>query len=372
VSWICEALGVSRSGFHAWLVRAPSARARSDEAFGAKVCASFISSYRTYGARRVWHELLAEGHHGLHRIERLMRVRGLKARPRRRGLPKDDGLRSLVADNLLDRQFTAEAPNQRWIADFTYIWTAEGWLYVAVVIDLFSRRVVGWSMSNTMTARLVTDALMMAIWRRGKPDALLHHSDQGSQYTSEQFQRLMADHGVTCSMSRSGKVWDNAVMESFFSSMKTERIGRKTYRMRNHAKADVSIISSAFTIRRAGTRPWAISAPWTSSGKRRQLNLVSIGPAAAHRRVRLISAGDGGFRGCGDGVEAGGTCRVDQGPAVRSLSEMLRKSAASVQPVAKAMRMRLAVSTTRAATLSKRRRRVENSAFRSGLVAGMA
>ena len=126
-----------------------------------------------------------------------------------------------------NRQFTAEAPNQRWIADFTYIWTAEGWLYVAVVIDLFSRRVVGWSMSDTMTAQLVTDALMMAIWRRGKPDALLHHSDQGSQYTSEQFQRLMADNGVTCSMSRSGNVWDNAAMESFFSSMKTERIGRK-------------------------------------------------------------------------------------------------------------------------------------------------
>jgi putative transposase len=168
-----------------------------------------------------------------------MRVQGLRARPRRRGLPKDDGLRSVIADNILDRQFTAEAPNQRWIADFTYIWTAEGWLYVAVVIDQFSRRAVGWSMSDTMTAQLVTDALMMAIWRRGKPDALLHHSDQGSQYTSEQFQRLMADNGVTCSMSRSGNVWDNAAMESFFSSMKTERIGQKTYRTRNHAKADV-------------------------------------------------------------------------------------------------------------------------------------
>jgi putative transposase len=116
---------------------------------------------------------------------------------------------------------------------------AEGWLYVAAVIDLFSRRVVGWSMSVTMTAQLVTDALMMAIWRRGKPDALLHHSDHGSQYTSEQFQRLMADNGVTCSMSRSGNVWDNAAMESFFSSLKTERIARKTYRTRNQAKAEV-------------------------------------------------------------------------------------------------------------------------------------
>ena len=135
-----------------------------------------------------------------------MRVQGLKARPRRRGLPKDDGLRSVIADNILDCQFTAEAPNQRWIADFTYIWTAEGWLYVTVVIDLFSRRVVGWPMNDTMTAQLVTDALMMAIWRRGKPDALLHHSDRGSQYTSEQFQRLMADNGVTCAkLRRTGK-----------------------------------------------------------------------------------------------------------------------------------------------------------------------
>jgi putative transposase len=240
VSWICEALGVSRSGFHAWLGRAPSARARSDEMLGARVRASFIASYRTYGARRVWHDVLAEGQPcGLHRIERLMRQQALKARPRRRGLPKDDGQRSVIAENVLDRQFSAEAPNQKWVADFTYIWTAEGWLYVAAVIDLFSRRVVGWSMSATMTAQLVTDALMMAIWRRGKADALLHHSDQGSQYTSEQFQRLMADNGVTCSMSRSGNVWDNAAMESFFSSLKTERIARKTYRTRNQAKAEV-------------------------------------------------------------------------------------------------------------------------------------
>ena len=168
-----------------------------------------------------------------------MRLHGLMARPRRRGLPKDDGERSIIAGNVLDRQFSADAPNQKWVADFTYIWTAEGWLYAAAVIDLFSRRVVGWSMSDTMTAQLVTDALVMAIWRRGKPDALLHHSDQGSQYTSEQFRRLMADNGVTCSMSRSGNVWDNAAMESFFSSLKTKRIARKTYRTRNQAREDV-------------------------------------------------------------------------------------------------------------------------------------
>lgn len=127
VSWICETLGVSRSGFHAWLVRAPSARARSDEAFSAAIRSSFVSSDRTYGARRVWHDLLAEGLScGLHRVERLMRLHGLKARPRRRGLPKDDGVRSVIADNVLDRQFSADAPNRKWVADFTYIWTAEG------------------------------------------------------------------------------------------------------------------------------------------------------------------------------------------------------------------------------------------------------
>ena len=134
---------------------------------------------------------------------------GSAARARRRGLPRHDGQRSIIADDVLDRQFIADAPNRKWVADFTYIWTAEGWLCVAAVIDLFSRRVVGWSMSDTMTAPLVADAL------------------------------LMADNGVTCSMSRSGNIWDNAAMESFFSSLKTERIARRTYRTRNQARAEV-------------------------------------------------------------------------------------------------------------------------------------
>ena len=240
--WLCEALGVSRGGFYAWLTRPPSARARSDESLAAMVRNSFIGSDRTYGARRVWHDLLAEGIScGLHRIERLMRSQALRARPKRRRLPSDTGDRSRAAipANVLDRQFEAPSPNRKWVADFTYVWTAEGWLYVAAVVDLFSRRVVGWSMSAAMTAQLVTDALIMAIRRRGKPNALLHHSDRGSQYTSEQFQRLMADNGVTCSMSRAGNVWDNAAMESFFSSLKTERTARKTYRTRDQAKADV-------------------------------------------------------------------------------------------------------------------------------------
>jgi putative transposase len=139
---------------------------------------------------------------------------------------------------VLNRTFDAASANRKWVADFTYLWTAEGWPYVAAVVDLFSRRVVGWSM-RAMTTQLVTDALVMAIWRRGTPTTVLHHSDRGSQYTSEPFQRLLADYGVTCSMSRAGNVWDNAAMESFFSSLKTERTAGKTYRTRDQAKADV-------------------------------------------------------------------------------------------------------------------------------------
>jgi putative transposase len=222
------------------LSRPRSQRSRDDEVLGTQVRQSFLASDRTYGARRVWHDLLALGYRcGLHRIERLMRAQALRARPRRRRLPRDIGERSIVADNVLDRQFEADAPNQKWVADFTYIWTAEGWLYVAVVLDLYSRRVVGWSMQSSMTAQLVADALMMAVWRRGKPRELLHHSDQGSQYTSEHFQELLREHGIMCSMSRAGEVWDNSAMESFFSSLKSERTARKVYRTRGQARADV-------------------------------------------------------------------------------------------------------------------------------------
>jgi len=239
---MCEALGVSRGGFYEWMQRPPSARSRRNETLVVQIRSSFEQSDRTYGSPRVWRDLRAWGFDcGRHRVARLMAVEGIKARAKRRRLPFDVGVRPehAIAPNLLDRQFEAKAPNQRWVADFTYIWTDEGWLYAAAVLDLFSRRVVGWSMSATMTAQLVTDALLMALWRRGTPKELMHHSDQGSQYQSEQFQRFMTDHGVTCSMSRRGNVWDNSAMESFFSTMKTERVNRKRYRTRDEAKADV-------------------------------------------------------------------------------------------------------------------------------------
>jgi putative transposase len=242
VRWICEALGVSRTGFYAWLDRPPSARATQDEALGREIRASFLASDRTYGARRVWRDVLAAGLDcGRQRIERLMRSLALRARPRRRRLPVDSGIRptALLPANTLDRDFQADRPNAKWVADFTYVWTAEGWLYVAVVLDLFSRRIVGWSMRADMTSELVTGALMMAVWRRGRPRSVLHHSDRGSQYGSEAFQRLLVENGIECSMSRAGDVWDNAAMESFFSSLKVERVDRKVYRTRDEARADV-------------------------------------------------------------------------------------------------------------------------------------
>ncbi len=182
LTWLCRALEVSRSGFHAWLNRSHSARKLHDTRLAAAISVSFSSSDRTYGARRVWRDVLAQGLScGLHRIERLMRENAMKARPRRRGKPRDDGARAVIADNILERNSQADLPNRKWLADFTYVWTAEGWLYVAAVLDLFSRRIVGWSMKAERDAALVMDALMMALWRRGRATTLLHHSDQGSQ-----------------------------------------------------------------------------------------------------------------------------------------------------------------------------------------------
>lgn len=235
-------LAVSHGGFYDWLGRGPSRRAVENERVLGRIRSSFEQSGRTYGSPRVWRDLVDwEEHCSENRVARLMRWAGIRARPKPRRTPADQGLRPeyAIAPNVLDRQFEAAAPNQKWVADFTYVWTSEGWLYVAVVLDLFARRVVGWSMSASMSAQLVIDALIMAIWRRGRPQALLHHSDQGSQYTAEDFQRLLAEHGIVCSMSRRGDCWDNAVMESFFSTLKTERVSRTRYRTRDEARADI-------------------------------------------------------------------------------------------------------------------------------------
>ncbi len=242
VRTMCRMLAVSHGGFYNWLARGPSRRTVENERLTGLIRSSFEQSDRTYGSPRVWRDLWDWGERvSENRVARLMGRAQLRARQKRRRAPTDTGVRPehAVAHNLLDREFTAQAPNQKWVADFTYVWTAEGWLYVAVGLDLFSRRVVGWSMSAQMSARLVIDALVMAIWRRGRPRELLHHSDQGSQYTAEEFQRLLAAHDILCSMSRRGDCWDNAAMESFFSTLKIERVHRRRYRTRDDARADI-------------------------------------------------------------------------------------------------------------------------------------
>ena len=225
-----------------------------DRKLTAAIRTSFADSNCTYGARRVRRDLHAWGHPcGVHRVQRLMSAAQLVAGPKRRRRPCYNGVRveTALAPDLLDRQFGAMAPNCKWAAEFTYRWTVEGWLYVAVVLDLFSRRVVGWSMSTQMTAQLVTDAMMRAIWRRGPKEALLHLSERRSQYTSEQFQQLLAHHGVTCSMSRSDDCWDNAAMESSFSTLKIERRHRKTYTPRDEVKTDMfDYIERFYNLRR--------------------------------------------------------------------------------------------------------------------------
>ena len=246
---MCRLLGVSASGFYEWLGRAPSVRALANAALLVGICESFALSQQTYGSPRVWKDLLVWGEAcGENRIARLMRIAKLSAQPKPRRKPTDVGMRPehSIAPNVLERDFAASGPNRKWAADFTYIWTGEGWLFVAVVVDLFSRRVVGWSMQPTMTAQLVLDALVMALWRRGKPTELLHHSDQGSQYTSEDFQRLLSAEGITCSMSRRGDCWDNSAVESFFASLKKERVYRTTYPTRDAARADIFDYIEAF------------------------------------------------------------------------------------------------------------------------------
>jgi putative transposase len=239
---MCRMLEVSHGGFYEWSTRGPSARSVEDARLTGLIRQSFLESDRTYDAVRVVRDLRDWGEGcGKRRAGRLMRLSSLRARPQRRWPPRDTGPRPehAIAPNLLARQFEAPGPNKKWVADFTYLASAEGWLYVAVVLDLFSRKIVGWSMSSQMRAQLVIDALLIAVWRRDKPREVLHHSDQGSQYTAEDFQRLLADQGVVCSMSRKGDCWDNAAMESFFSTLKRERTNRKRYASRDEARADV-------------------------------------------------------------------------------------------------------------------------------------
>ncbi len=224
VTLLCRVLGVARSGYYAWTRRAVSARARADEGLIAQIAAVHGRSRRTDGAPRVHAALRASGVRcARKRVARLMREAGLVGCHRRRRA------RTTVADptqapapNLVARDFTASAPNRLWIGDITYVATGEGWLYLAVLVDVYSRRVVGWAMADHLRAELATEALTMALQRRRPRAGLVHHTDRGCQYTAETYRALLAAHGVTVSMSRAGECLDNAMAESFFATLKAE------------------------------------------------------------------------------------------------------------------------------------------------------
>lgn len=243
VTALCRVLGVTRSGFYAWLRCPASARAQADAGLAATIDKVHAASRGTYGSPRVHAELRARGVRvGKKRVARLMRDRGLVARKRRRFHPRttDSKHRHPVAENALARAFSREAPNQAWVGDVTYIQTDEGWLYLAVLIDLFSRRVVGWAMSERNDRHLVLDALTMAVVNRGVPaSGVLHHSDRGSTYACEDYRRALAGYGLAASMSRKGNCWDNAVCESFFATLKTEMVHQQRFETRAEARTAV-------------------------------------------------------------------------------------------------------------------------------------
>ena len=240
VATMCRLLGVSTSGYYAWHGRAPSARADSDTALLERIGEIHRTSRETHGAPRIHAELIAEGHAvSRKRIARLMCGAGLA------GISRRKGTRTTVRDararapaDLVERNFTAEAPDQLWVADITYIPTWAGFLYLAVVLDVFSRRVIGWSMANHLRTRLVLDALDMALWQR-RPDGVIHHSDQGSQYTSIAFGKRCRVAGVRPSTGSVGDCYDNAMCESFFATLECELLDRR--RFRSHADARMAV-----------------------------------------------------------------------------------------------------------------------------------
>lgn len=240
VRTMCRVLRVSSSGFYDWLSRPLSSHAIEDRRLLPLIRASYTASGGVYGARRVFQDLREIGETcGKHRVERIMKVNGIKAVHGYK-IPRGPyGRPSIITPNKLQREFTAEQPNRAWVTDITYIRTWQGWLYLAVVMDLFGRKVVGWSMKPTLARDLVLDAILMAVWRRKPKQQVLIHSDQGTQYGSDDWQRFCRDHNLDPSMSRRGNCWDNAVVESFFGSLKKERIKKRIYKTRELARADV-------------------------------------------------------------------------------------------------------------------------------------
>jgi putative transposase len=242
VELACGVLDVSRSGFYAWRDRPKSAQSQRRTALAAKVRAVHEDNRGVYGSPRVWKVLRAQGDPvSENTVAKVMRSAGLRGKVRRKFTPRttDSAHGQPVAPNVLDRQFVAEAPNRKWAGDITYIPTDEGWLYLAGVIDLHSRRIVGWSMADHMQTDLAADALTMALARRKPAAGLLHHSDRGVQYASDDYQGLLARHQITVSMSGKADCWDNAVMESFWATLKTELVHHEHYTTRQQARQSI-------------------------------------------------------------------------------------------------------------------------------------
>jgi len=241
IRMMCRLLKVSRSGYYAWRSRPESRRAKFDRGLMPEIQRIHEQSHGVYGSPRVRAELRDEGIHvGRRKVARLMRLARLRGCPKRRyRITTQQDLRHRVAKDLLEQNFQAEAPNRCWASDITYISTRQGWLYLAVVMDLYSRRIVGWSMSRWMSRGLVIKALTMAIDARRPEGELIHHSDRGAQYTSNDFRDELARHGIQCSMSHTGNCYDNAVVESFFGILKRERVNRVRYRTRDEARRNL-------------------------------------------------------------------------------------------------------------------------------------
>lgn len=241
VSGQCRMLSVSRAGYYKWLFRPESIRKIENRRLLFEIRAAHRSSRGSYGSPRVHSELSDRGVLcGKNRVARLMRVNNIRAKQRRKFKAATDSKHSLLtAENILDRNFEAKGPNEKWVSDITYIPTKEGWLYLAVIIDLYSRLIVGWGMGDRLAQSLVTDALKMALLRRNPSRGLLHHSDRGSQYAGDDYQKILAENGIICSMSRKGNCYDNAVAESFFHTLKTELVRHRNYETRSQAKADL-------------------------------------------------------------------------------------------------------------------------------------
>ena len=244
VAGLCRAIGASVSGFYAWLRAVPSvqARAEAEAELRGRIGRIFAAHRRAYGSPRVHAELRREGRrHSRRWVARLMREMGLAARRGRRGVPRTtDSRHGLpVAPNLLGRRFAADRPDAVWLADLSYLPTGEGWLYLAAIEDLATREIVGWSMADHLRAGLCVDALVMALQRRRPPRGLVHHSDRGVQYASTPYRDVLERHGIEQSMSRRGNCLDNAPMESFFASLKTEHVHQARFRTRAEARAAV-------------------------------------------------------------------------------------------------------------------------------------